>query len=97
MSKGRKRPEAGQVEKDQHPDRSRNAPRSSNNRNTDIGDKVFPKSDTEDKETVEMYLNMVEEMLEQQENKIEQLERELEEVRKKAENNQLYIQNGWTQ
>ena len=42
-------------------------------------------------------MNVVEEMLEQQENKIEQLERELEEVRKKAENNQLYIQNGWSQ
>ena len=91
------RPEAGQVEKNRHLGRSRNTSYSPNNRNTDVGNKIFPKSDTDDKETVEMYLNVVEEMLEQQENKIEQLERELEEVRKKAENNQLYIQNGWSQ
>ena len=44
MSKERNRPEAGQVEKDQHPDRSINIPCSSDSRNTD-GDsnKLFSK------------------------------------------------------
>ena len=45
------RPEAGQVEKNRHPGRSRNTPYSSNNRNTDdVGNKIFPKSDTEELE-----------------------------------------------